>query len=363
MGSRNSAAVQIAALQRQQRLSAWRRERADAADVGPDDRIVQWIDRETKRLANHQDLAQTPLVSVRLPRGEVRELDRRPAAVARLLRLAYLSELPDPEGMPVDELKDSLEAHGYSADAAAKSSPVALDRLLPPARENDAVWLARRAATELSVDTGLRFLRFHDTVLPEPRPGEQPVNTLNLTTAVSELKRLLDPDAGQDGPDPLIQKLESIAARGRIGAVVTRLAIAPDMSAVTVETTLWVRGGAGRWVTLGSRTATVRSDQLKPAAGRDIGEDPQVQGAFRMVEMLGLGAIPQEFKDRSLRIGAATQQALETARTALNLDLDALALPVLEPVRDVDGPKSSPKPDSEPVGKPAPRRRSVLGPS
>ncbi len=359
----SSAAVQRAALQRQQRLSAWRRERAAAPDVGPDDKIVQWIDREANRLANPQDLSQTPLVGVRLPRGEVRELDRRPAAVSRLLRLAYLSELPEPEAMSVDELKDALEARGYSADAAAKASPVALDRLLPPAPENDAVWQARRAATELAIDAGLRFLRFQDAVLPEPRPGEQPVNALNLTSAVSELKRLLDPDAGQDRPDPLIEKLQAVAARGRIGAVVTRLAIATDMSGVTVETTLWARGGSGRWGTLGSRTATVRSDELKPEAGRDIGEDPQVQGAFRMVEMLGLGGIPQELKDRSLRIGAATQKALETARTALNLDLDSLTLPVLDTVRDVEARKSAPKAQSEPAGNPAPRRRSVLGPS
>jgi hypothetical protein len=150
--------------------------------------------------------------------------------------------------------------------------------------------------------------------------------------------------------------------------VVTRLAIAPDMSGVTVETTLWVRGGGDRWMPFGSRTATVRPDELRPEAGRDIAEDPQVQGAFRMVEMLGLGSIPQEYKERSLRIGAATQKALDTARSAFNQDLDTLTLPVLEPARDVAGRgagKVAPVQGAAPGARdPAPQRprRSVLGP-
>ncbi len=161
---------------------------------------------------------------------------------------------------------------------------------------------------------------------------------MGLTTAVSELKRLLDPDQAQDRPDPLFEKLQAIAARGRTGAVVTRLAIAPDMSGVTVESTMWVRTGGERWVIFGSRTATVRSDDLQAGAGQDLAEDPQVKSAFRMVETLGLGAIPPELKDRSLRIGAATQKALRTARAAFNQDLDALMLPVLEPAPNVTAP-------------------------
>ena len=68
-------------------------------------------------------------------------------------------------------------------------------------------------------------------------------------------------------------------------------------------------------------------------AGKDLAEDPQVKGAFQIAELLGLGAIPAEVKQRSLRIGAATEKALGMARSAFNQDLDALALPVLEPAR------------------------------
>jgi hypothetical protein len=243
--------------------------------------------------------------------------------------------------MAVDDLKTSLEARGYAVDALASKQPAALDRLLPMAPEPEMHWLGRRAATELAVDPDLRFLRFGDTVFPDAGAG-QPLGAMGLTTAVSELKRLLDLDAGPK-TDPLADKLRSIGARGRTGAVVTLLQIPPDMSGVTVESTLWVRDGQ-RWLIFGSRNATVRPDDLAQEAGKNLADDPQVKGAFQIAELLGLGAIPADVKDRSLRIGAATEKALGMARAAFNQDLDDLALPVLEPGGEARPPGPQPAP-------------------
>ena len=154
---------------------------------------------------------------------------------------------------------------------------------------------------------------------------------------MSELKRLLDVDQGNQ-PDPLLEKLKAVAARGRAGAVVTKLQIAPDMSNVTVESTLWIRGG-DRWFPFGSRAATVRPEELGAEAGKGLETDPQIQGAFKVVESLGLGAIPAELKTRSLRIGAATEKALGMARSAFNEDLQTLALPVLDLAKDAAAPR------------------------
>jgi hypothetical protein len=109
------------------------------------------------------------------------------------------------------------------------------------------------------------------------------------------------------------------------------------LSAVTVESTLWVRSG-DRWIPFGSRTANVRSDDLERDAGKNLEADPQIQSAFKIVEMLGLGAIPADVKGRSLRIGAATERALGMARSAFEQDLQALALPVLESTKDDPAP-------------------------
>src|SRR5262249_9613578 len=129
-----AAATRQSGAERRKRLAAWREERAPGA--GTDDRIVQWIDRELARLADPDSAAPSGLPSVRLPRHDVRGLERRPEALGRLLRLAWLCELPEPETMPLDALKDALEARGYATDAAGRSSdPVVLDRLLPLAPE------------------------------------------------------------------------------------------------------------------------------------------------------------------------------------------------------------------------------------
>jgi hypothetical protein len=125
--------------------------------------------------------------------------------------------------------------------------------------------------------------------------------------------------------------LSPLAARARAGAVVTQLEIQPDLSSVGVESTLWARGPGNRWVAVGFRNATVRPEDLARDAGRDLAEDPQVKGAFKVAEMLGLGAVSPEIKNRSLKIGAATEKALGMARTSFNQYLDLLALPVLAP--------------------------------
>ena len=265
-----------------------------------------------------------------LPRAEIRELGRQPAASGRLLRLAWVGGVRDPETMTVAELTDALDARGLSADANVPEPSAALARLMPPLPEPDAIWLARRASTEIAIDSGLRFMRYQDMVMPDTGPGQQPMAGLDPSMALSQLKGLLDPDAAQDRPDPLAEKLQAVAARGRIGAVVTRMEIPPDLNGVNIETTFWVRTPPGRWVAFGSRTTNVRADDIRPDEGRDLAEDPQVKGAFKLVESLGLGSIAPELKQRSLRIGAATQKALGTARAAFNRDLDATMLPVLE---------------------------------
>ena len=113
---------------------------------------------------------------------------------------------------------------------------------------------------------------------------------------------------------------------------------------MTVESTLWVRAGGDRWVPFGARSASIRPDDLAPEAGQNLAGDPQVSTAFSLVESLGLGAIPPELKQRSLRMGAATEKALGTARSAISQDLEGLMLPIFEggkepPEQDRSGDK------------------------
>lgn len=317
------SAAKPALAQRKSRLKAWRQERA--ANAPQNDPIVAWIDQELIRLDDAKSSAQTPLLAVRVPRSDVRELVRQPKSSGRLLALGWLCGLKDVEAAPIADLQLSLEGRGFLTEGDALPS---LDRMLPVVSEPDARWLARRAATELAVDPDLRFIRYQGLLLPDTKLGQPlAVGGLDASAAIGEIAKLLDPNAAE--ADPLAPALEKLAARGRSGAAVTRLEIAPDMSHVTVESALWVRGPRG-WVAWGSRTATVRPEDVDAGVEQNIAGDPQVQAAFDIVEKLGLGAIAGDLKQRSIKIGAATSKALGIARGEFNQELDALALPVLE---------------------------------
>jgi len=324
-------AARRATAQRRERLVAWRRERPKSA--GGNDRITPWLDRE---LARPDTPAATPLMSVRLNRGEVKSVAKAAAGSARLLRLAWVSELKGPEGLPPESLADALEGRGFDPKGTA---PVGIDNLLPPQAETDAAWLVRRGATEVLNDPGLKFLRFQGAVLPEPAPGEG-VNLANPAMALEGLKDLLGGGLGGGGnaEDPLAARLRGVAARGAVGAVVTALDLGGDGAEVRAEMTMWVRHPGDRWTIAGTRSTRVRTDDLGADAGKDLASDPQIDAAFKMIESIGLGGVDPAIKRRALNSGAAVQRALAQTRTLANADLQALALPVLETPRDAPRP-------------------------
>lgn len=305
--------------QRLDRLSSWRRSRAPFANA--DDSILAWIDREIARLGDQNASSESTLMSVKLSRGEVRSVVRCPKGAARMLRLGWLSDFPHVETMPLDRLAESLEGRGFAAEG---DSPVSLDHLLPVPAETETQWTTRRAATEVAMDAGLKFVRTGSVLLPEPEAG-QPLQVGGALSALSDLTRLLEDRAS----DPLTEALGKIAGRGRIGAQVTELVISPDFTAVRVNATLWVRR-ADRWLPAGSRNAMVRPDQLAANAGAPLAEDPQVKGLFNLVESIGLGQVPDDVKKRSLNVGAATQKALGQVRSAMLDEMNGLVFPVNE---------------------------------
>jgi len=306
-----------ASVPRLQRLEAWRRERA-AASPPRGDRISLWIDGELAKLRDDAPAARPPLLIARLALADVRSVRRAARGSSRLLRLGWVCGFPHPESTPIGDLRDGLEGRGFDP---ASTDPVPIDRLLPPRPETESSWLIRRAATEVLSETDLHFLRYQGLVMPDTGTAPMP-NQGDLATQLSILRSALGPEA----VDPLPARLRAIEQRGRVGALVTSLDVAPDLSIVTVTLSLWVRQGPDRWAISGARTARVRPDDLGPEAGKDLADDPRVAGAFQVAEALGLGQALQEVKQRSLSVGAATRKALALAKKAANDDLERSSL-------------------------------------
>lgn len=311
--------VSRAQSQRRERLNAWKRDRSAAPAAG--DVVVAWIDRELGRLKPGAPTDDSPLISVRLAAGEASKVVKGPKGSEGVLRQAWRLKFDDPETMSVADLKEAIAGRGIDVD---RGGPVSVDDLLPLSAESDAVWLVRRAATEVAQEPALRYIRHQGLLLPDIAQGEAPVGIPALQ-ALPALSALL---TGEAPSDPLPGELRKVAGRGRVGTLVTALDVATDFSQVQVTSTLWVRQGVDRWGPAGSNVVKVRPEDLGPNAGKGLADDPQVAGAFKVVEGLTLTEIPREFKTRALGIGAATATALGQSRGQTEAELARLGLPV-----------------------------------
>ena len=314
-----------AAARRRDRLKIWRAERhGPAADA---DKIDAWIDRELAADAGRT--AQTPLMVVRLERGEIKTIGRRGPLAGRALRMGWACGFADAETIPLADLVGSLAGRGLDPTPEAF---VPIDDLLPVPSESEGEWRVRRAATEVAHDSGLRFIRPGNMVLPEPAPGAGPgAISVDPAAAGKMLAEVIGELSGGPTSDPLVARLKEVGDRGRVGAVVTRLDLGANFDSVSVEAGLYVRGPDGSWSRPIWRSGSIRAGDPAIGGGDDLAEDPQVKAAFGLVESLGLGSVSPEMKAKGLAVGAATRRALGMARTALNAALAPIALPVAEP--------------------------------
>jgi hypothetical protein len=294
------------------RLQAWRQERQAPAD----DPLAAWLAQQILTLEGAGPTEVNPLLVVEFARSQVRQVSRRPRQVAAHLRQAWRASLPDPESRPLADLLPALEGRGF---AIAGNDPAPIDDLMPLQVESDPRWLLRRAATEVSREPALRYVRFGGLVLPQEEGGAAPA-----IDPQALLGPLLGELAGQPQADPLAAVQERLETQGRAGLLLTELQIDPDGRTIRAEASLHVRLRPGHWVRAIVRPIETRTDQLPPEAAAPLAGDPRIQGLFRAVEGLGLG---DRLPDLRLAGGAALD-AIGRARAALQHDLDALALPI-----------------------------------
>jgi hypothetical protein len=311
--------------QRRDRLAIWRRERP--TEPAPNDRITAWLDRELSESPG--SVAPSPLIAIRLGRSDVSAVERRSQSAAQALKSAWLLGLAEPELTPPARLKDLIAGRGVILEG---DESIGLDRLLPPVLEPEDRWLLRRAATEVLHDENLRYIRFGNSVLPEPVPGQP----LDPGTAATLVEGTIRDVLGVGGGDPLPLRLRAVAARDRVGLVVTSIEIAPDLGSAAAESTLYYRRGSdwgrGIW-----RSQRLEVGAVPPVVVSLVARDPQVKAVMNLIDAIGAGFVSPEMKERGLIVGTTVGGAVVLARTALVRSLMGLAFnvesksPVLAP--------------------------------
>jgi hypothetical protein len=311
--------VKIGRRQRRDRLDDWREQWLGGLDR--DNPALLWLNRDRSRLSRPLQ-PKSPLMAVTLPRAEVRSVARRPRPIARLVRLGWLAGIEDVETMSPAALERALAARGVPLDGPEN---VSVDSLLPLFPESEDQWRARRAATEGLIDPSVRYVRFTRLTLPEPGPDDEDelrefvLDTPNALTVLRSLVEIT-PD------DPLDDRLDDAADRGRVGMIITVVELAEDYSSVGARSTLWVRRERDGWQPTASRQARER---VVPARDRDRLERVNLfQTSLLVLE--SVSGYPPQFGDieTNLDAGSAAQRALARARVALDLDLREIALPM-----------------------------------
>lgn len=279
---------------------------------------MAWLDR--KLAESPETISPSPLMAIRLGRGDVSAVERRSESSARALRQALLLGLPDPETTSPARLKDAIAARGVSLEG---DEPIAIDRLLPPAAETMDRWLLRRAATEVLHDDGLRFIRFGNTMQTEPVPG-QPIDP---SVAVTLVEGTIRDVLGVGGGDPLQARLRDAAMRGRVGLMVTSISIATDLGSASAESTLYFRNGT-EWGRALWRSQNLEVGAVPPVVLSMVANDPQVKAVMNLIDAIGAGFVSPALKERGLIVGTTVGGAVVLARTALVRSLMGLAFDV-----------------------------------
>ncbi len=316
-----AAVVRRASETHRSRLESWKRDRS--ANPEPDDRVSRWIEAELARL-DARDAEPTQLMIVCVKPAEVRQVTRRPTEMSRLLRLAWRCRFANPEKSTVGALQEELRDRGLDTEGREQ---VSLDDLLPPQPESEDHWLARRAATEVAHDRGLRFVTLGPMLMPEP--GSNIPQFRGFPAAMSAGAAGIP--GFRDGQEMIDRQLRAVVERKRVGAVVTRHSNSSDLDAVTAEITLWVRLANGRWKAWAKGSATVRAAELKPDELSNQGDNVQIQTSFSFSQSFGFGpggTHYSETRQSHPNLGAATRKAQSEAKAAFLKEMGTLELKV-----------------------------------
>jgi hypothetical protein len=338
---REETETRAAFVELRDRIADWRKDSADEKE------LEFFLSREAERI--EKELAaidavkreeDAAFVVIDIPPAKIERLTVQQPKRKGVAQSAWREGLVDVETRSTASLVQELKTKKIEQD----DDPDVLLDLLPPRRQNEAEWAARRAIVEYRFKKPLDFQGMGDVVV-RTGEGAKPADAAGLFAELlkslqgSALSDLLDPPVGAGGKKPaanngggekwLASAVKIAGSEGLSGFRVTR--VDQDLAAkrVDVDARFVARLPDGSWKTIWQRTETSDASKPRPDAEKQVLEDPQVRSALELVQSLGLGGAEQV--KLAVRFGAAVQEAQKQADNRFFAFLDLY-------LRRLDGP-------------------------
>jgi len=340
---REEAETRAAFVELRDRIADWRKDAADEKELEFFlSREAERIEKELAAIDANKREEDAPFVVIDIPPAKIERLNVQQPKRKGVAQSAWREGLADVETRSTASLVQELKTKKIEPD----DDPDVLLDLLPPRRQNEAEWAARRAIVEYRFKKPLDFQGMGDVVV-RTGEGAKPADAAGLFAELlkslqgNALSDLLDPPVGaggggkkatanNGGGEKWLASATKIAnSEGLAGFRVTR--VDQDLAAkrVDVDARFVARLPDGSWKSIWQRTETGDASKPRPDAEKQILEDPQVRSALELVQSLGLGGAEQV--KLAVRFGAAVQEAQKQADNRFFAFLDLY-------LRRLDGP-------------------------
>jgi hypothetical protein len=296
------------------RTIEWRQRSTDERLQGYLDQALQEV---RERLAEIQRQPPPPsrILLIEVPAGDVFRQHLQPPDTRRLLALAWLNNLADPEQQAAAAVLRKLTAMGVDVDGAQPD----LSDQLGTTLLDDRQWAAKVGLVEYQIlgkphfqGTGGVLVR-EDSVQGRPGLG-QLLGGLLTEQLEGQLAELLNPQPGARAVNParsekaFSQAIREAEAEGARGLRITELDQVRGRQ-VTVKGTFLARMPDGAWKAVWQQAASVDPNGVKAETLDQLAADPTIAEALDQMRKLGLNP-DADLVRLALRHGAATQEAL-----------------------------------------------------
>lgn len=311
---RNLAQQHVAWTQTRQRLQA-------LLEMPPaDDDLRRFYERELARIEQRLEQPRTDppeFLWLTYPAADIRQIIAAPRESAALAVIGWSEELPNVETLNVDALRQELTSRKIRLDGPVPD----LSPLLPARPQSPREWSVRLAMLGYDRDpvhlqgTGDLFLRVEQNQPVDLSKLLQPLLKGQLQSLLGDL--LGEPTnqgrsksaAGTTNQDWWRPALPLADEAGTSAVRVTRLVLDAEQQQTRVESVLLHRPTDKPWSAVWKGQAQQSARTAHADIEARLAEDPQLKSALKLAQQAGLAS--PELTQQALRMGAATQLALE----------------------------------------------------